>query len=267
MQRTRAGIRNVVLLLVSALAAACGGGSSGGGGSPSQPNQPGQPPPTGGTPPPPSGTDITTYKYDLARTGQNLTETSLTTANVKSSSFGLLRLLTVDGKVDAQPLYLSGLSLQGGTHNVVFVATENDSVYAFDADSGTALWKASLLKSGESPTEPVDGCNQIAPQIGITATPVIDRSAGAHGTLYVVAMSKDGSANYYQRLHALDVTTGAELLGGPVVISASFPGRHDELRRAPVRGARSAAAYERHPVHELYLPLRFTAVFRLGHRL
>ena len=217
MQRTRAGIRNVVLLLVSALAAACGGGS------PSQPNQPGQPPPTGGTPPPPSGTDITTYKYDLARTGQNLTETSLTTANVKSSSFGLLRLLTVDGKVDAQPLYLSGLSLQGGTHNVVFVATENDSVYAFDADSGTALWKASLLKSGESPTEPVDGCNQIAPQIGITATPVIDRSAGAHGTLYVVAMSKDGSANYYQRLHALDVTTGAELLGGPVVISASFP--------------------------------------------
>ena len=217
MQRTRAGMRNVALLLVSAVAAACGGGS-GGSSSPSQPNQPGQPPP-----PQTSGTDITTYKYDLARTGQNLTESTLTTANVKSSSFGLLRVLKADGKVDAQPLYLSGLTVQGGTHNVVFVATENDSVYAFDADSGTALWKVSLLKSGETPTEPVDGCNQITPQIGITATPVIDRSAGAHGTLYVVAMSKDGSANYYQRLHALDVTTGAELLGGPVTITASYP--------------------------------------------
>ena len=217
MQRTRAGMRNVALLLVSAVAAACGGGS-GGSSSPSQPNQPGQPPP-----PQTSGTDITTYKYDLARTGQNLTESTLTTANVKSSSFGLLRVLKADGKVDAQPLYLSGLTVQGGTHNVVFVATENDSVYAFDADSGTALWKVSLLKSGETPTEPVDGCSQITPQIGITATPVIDRSAGAHGTLYVVAMSKDGSANYYQRLHALDVTTGAELLGGPVTITASYP--------------------------------------------
>jgi outer membrane protein assembly factor BamB len=215
MQRTRAGMRNVALLLVSAVAAACGGGS-GGSSSPSQPNQPGQPPQT-------SGTDITTYKYDLARTGQNLTESTLTTANVKSSSFGLLRVLKADGKVDAQPLYLSGLTVQGGPHNVVFVATENDSVYAFDADSGTALWKVSLLKSGETPAEPVDGCNQITPQIGITATPVIDRSAGAHGTLYVVAMSKDGSANYYQRLHALDVTTGAELLGGPVTITASYP--------------------------------------------
>ena len=214
MQRTRAGLRNVALLLVSVVAAACGGGS-GGSSSPSQPNQPGQPQ-TGST-------DITTYKYDLARTGQNLTETTLTTANVKSSSFGLLRVLAADGKVDAQPLYLSGLTVQGGMHNVVFVATENDSVYAFDAASGTALWKVSLLKSGETPTEPVDGCSQITPQIGITATPVIDRSAGAHGTLYVVAMSKDGSANYYQRLHALDVTTGAELLGGPVTITASYP--------------------------------------------
>jgi outer membrane protein assembly factor BamB len=214
MQRTRAGMRNVALLLVSAVAAACGGGS-GGSSSPSQPNQPGQPQT--------SGTDITTYKYDLARTGQNLTETTLTTANVRSSSFGLLRVLKADGKVDAQPLYLSGLTVQGGTHNVVFVATENDSVYAFDADSGTALWTVSLLKSGETPTEPVDGCSQITPQIGITATPVIARGAGAHGTLYVVAMSKDGSANYYQRLHALDVTTGAELLGGPVTITASYP--------------------------------------------
>ncbi len=222
MQRTRAWMRNLALLLAAALAAACSGGGSGGGSAPSQPNQPGQPPPTGGTPPL-TGTDITTYKYDLARTGQNLTESVLTTANVNSGSFGLLRLLMADGKVDAQPLYLSGLTVQGGTHNVVFVATENDSVYAFEADSGTVLWKVSLLQSGEAPSEPVDGCSQITPQIGITATPVIDRSAGAHGTLYVVAMSKDGSATYYQRLHALDVTTGAELLGGPVTIAASYP--------------------------------------------
>jgi hypothetical protein len=215
MQRTRAGTKDVVLLLVSALAAACGGGGMSGSSTPSQPNQPGQPPTI--------GTDITTYKYDAARTGQNLTESVLTTANVNSSSFGLLRFLTTDGKVDAQPLYLSGLSIQGGTHNVVFVATENDSVYAFDADSGASLWHVSLLNSGESPTEPVDSCGQISPQIGITATPVIDRGAGAHGTLYLVAMSKDGSANYYQRLHALDVATGAEQLNGPVTISATYP--------------------------------------------
>ena len=215
MQRTRAGTKDVALLLVSALAAACGGGGMSGSSTPSQPNQPGQPPT--------SGTDITTYKYDAARTGQNLTESVLTTANVNSSGFGLLRFLTTDGKVDAQPLYLSGLSIQGGTHNVVFVATENDSVYAFDADSGASLWHVSLLNSGESPTEPVDNCGQISPQIGITATPVIDRGAGAHGTLYLVAMSKDGSANYYQRLHALDVTTGAEQLNGPVTISATYP--------------------------------------------
>src|SRR5579863_9143297 len=163
MQRTRAGKRNLALLAAVALAAACSGGGSTGGSAPGQPNQPGQPPPSGGMPPL-TGTDITTYKYDRARTGQNLTESVLTTANVTSGSFGLLRFLSADGKVDAQPLYLSGLSVQGGMHNVVFVATENDSLYAFDADSGTALWTVSLLKGGEAPSEPVDGCSQISPQ-------------------------------------------------------------------------------------------------------
>jgi len=168
------------------------------------------------------GVDVTTYKNDLNRSGQNLSESTLTLTNVASPTFGLLRLLPVDGRVDAQPLYLSALSAAGGTFNTVFVATEHDSVYAFDSDSGAILWHVSLLGTGEK-TSDTRGCSQVSPEIGITSTPVIDRSAGAHGTIYVVAMSIDSSSNYHQRLHALDVTTGAELLNGPVDISASFP--------------------------------------------
>jgi hypothetical protein len=171
---------------------------------------------------PSRGVDVTTYKNDLNRSGQNLAESALTLTNVASSTFGLLRSLPVDGRVDAQPLYLSALSAAGGTFNTVFVATEHDSVYAFDSDSGAILWHVSLLGAGEK-TSDTRGCSQVSPEIGITSTPVIDRSAGAHGTMYVVAMSIDSSSNYHQRLHALDVTTGAELLNGPVDISASFP--------------------------------------------
>lgn len=172
--------------------------------------------------PTPSGTDVTTYHNDVARTGQNLTETVLTQANVNSQTFGLLRNLMVDGKVDAEPLYLSQLTVAGGAHNVVFIATEHDSVYAFDADTGAQLWKVSLLGSGET-TSDDRGCGQVVPEIGITATPVIDRTAGTHGTIYVVAMSKNGSS-YFQRIHALDVTTGSEEFGGPTTIQASVPG-------------------------------------------
>jgi len=168
-----------------------------------------------------SAADVLTFKNDTARTGQNLAETTLTPANVTSSTFGLLRVLAVDGKVDAQPLYLSQLAIAGGTHNVLLVATENDSVYAFDADTGSSLWHVSLMKPGETPSD-THGCGQVVPQIGITSTPVIDRTAGAHGALYVVAMSLDSSSTYHQRLHALDVTSGAELFGGPTEIAASF---------------------------------------------
>jgi len=168
------------------------------------------------------GVDVTTYKNDLNRSGQNLAESTLTLTNVASSTFGLLRMLPVDGRVDAQPLYLSALSAAGGSFNTVFVATEHDSVYAFDSDSGATLWHVSLLGTGETPSD-ARGCNQVTPEIGITSTPVIDRTAGAHGTLYIVAMSIESSSNYHQRLHALDVATGAELLNGPVDISASFP--------------------------------------------
>ncbi|HXP80044.1 MAG TPA: immunoglobulin domain-containing protein [Verrucomicrobiae bacterium] len=172
-----------------------------------------------------SGTDVTTYHNDIARTGQNTTETTLTQANVNSTTFGLLRNLAVDGRVDAEPLYLSQLSVAGSAHNVVFIVTEHDSAYAFDSDTGAQLWQVSLLGSGETSSDD-RGCGQVTPEIGITSTPVIDRSAGAHGILYAVAMSKNGST-YFQRLHALDITTGAELEGGPVTVQATYPGTGD----------------------------------------
>jgi hypothetical protein len=225
-------------LTILAALGGCGGGS-GPAASSTMPTTPAAPTsPT--TPAPPTtpttqtiGTDVVTYKNDLLRTGQNITESVLTSANVNSSTFGLLRNLAVDGKVDAQPLYLSKLTVAGGSHNVVYIATENDSVYAFDADSGTALWMVSLTGAGET-TSDTHSCNQVTPQIGVTSTPVIDRSAGAHGTLFAVAMSKDTSGNYHQRLHALDVTTGAELTGSPKDITATYmstsfaPGQYEE---------------------------------------
>jgi hypothetical protein len=175
-----------------------------------------------------SATDVATYHYDIARTGQNLNETILTLSNVNSSSFGKLFTYPVDGIIDAQPLYLSAVSIPGkGTHNVVYAVTENDTVYAFDGDAGTPLWHVSVLGKDESPSDD-HGCGQISPQIGITSTPVIDRASGPHGTIYVVAMSKNAnSTKYFQRIHALDITTGKEEFGGPVAIQAKYPGTGD----------------------------------------
>jgi PQQ enzyme repeat len=164
--------------------------------------------------------DVATFKNDRSRSGQNLAETTLTLANVNSASFGLLRTVMVDGKVDAQPLYLSQVPISGKAHNVAFVATEHGSVYAIDADAGTLIWQVSVLAAGETPSDN-HGCGQVSPEIGVTATPVIDRTAGPHGALYVVGMSIDKSSDYHQRLHALDITTGAELFGGPTEITAS----------------------------------------------
>ncbi len=218
LRRTRAFVLGLISLSCAAGFVACGGGGStaGGGG-------------TGTTPPPnpmdhAQPTDVLTYKYDVARTGQNITETTLTVANVNSGSFGKQRFLATDGKVDAQPLYLAKLTLQGAVHDVLFVATENDSVYAFDANSGAVLWQKSVLPAGETVSDlPPYLCDQVVPVIGITATPVIDRGAGPNGTIYLVAMSKATSTStYHQRLHALDVTTGAELLNGPVDIAATY---------------------------------------------
>jgi outer membrane protein assembly factor BamB len=182
-----------------------------------------QPPPP---PPPPTGTNVTTYHNDNARSGQNLSETTLTLSNVTSSSFGKLFVISADGKVDAQPLYLAQLAVANGTHNVLYIASEHGSVYGLDADSGATLWQVSMLAAGETSSD-AHGCGQVVPEIGVTATPVIDPKAGPHGTIYVVAMSKDGAGNYHQRLHALDATTGAEEFGGPAEIQASFPGTGD----------------------------------------
>jgi len=171
--------------------------------------------------------DVLTYHNDNARTGQALSETILTPGNVNSTQFGKLFQVNVDGKVDAQPLYASAVTIpRQGTHNVLFVATEHDSVYAFDADSGAQLWKVSLLAASEA-TSDDRGCGQVSPEIGVTDTPVIDRSSGSNGTIYVVAMSRDSSSVYHQRLHALDMTSGAEEFSGPKEVQATFPGTGD----------------------------------------
>ena len=172
-----------------------------------------------------------TYHDDNLRTGANLSETVLTPSNVNSSSFGKLFSRPLDGIAYAAPLYVENVSIPAdGPHNVVYVATEHDSVYAFDADgrSTTPIWKDSFIDPANGITTVPAGdtgeCCDIAPEIGITGTPVIDH---ATNTLYVVAATKEvvgGSTNYVIRLHALDLATGAEKFGGPVVIQASVPG-------------------------------------------
>ena len=201
----------------------CGGGNE----SPQGTNP--APPPSGPT----ANNSVLTYHNDSARTGQNLNETILTTSNVNQSKFGKLFVVSTDGRVDAQPLYLPNLSISGKTQNLLFVATEHGSVYAVNADTGTQVWHVSTVLSGETPSDD-HGCGQISPEIGVTATPVIDPKSGPHGTIYVVAMSLDGSGNYHQRLHALDVTTGAEEFGGPKEIQASYPGVGDNSSNGQV---------------------------------
>jgi uncharacterized protein (TIGR03437 family) len=168
---------------------------------------------------------VLTYQYDPSRAGANLSETVLTPSNVNSSQFGKLFSNAVDGYVYGQPLYVAGVGVPGkGVHNVVYVVTEHDSVYAFDADGpGPPLWHVSILDpaSGVTSVPASDtGCDQIVPEIGITSTPVIDPKTG---TLYTVAMTKE-SGNYLQRLHALDIASGQERSGSPVVIQATYPG-------------------------------------------
>ena len=137
--------------------------------------------------------NVLTYHNDRARTGQNLNETILTTSNVNSGTFGKLFKAILDGVVDAQPLYVAGVAIPNqGTHNVLIVATENDSLYALDADSGAQLWKASLLPAGQTPSDN-RGCSQVSPQIGITSTPVIEVKSATAGVIFAVAMSKDSS--------------------------------------------------------------------------
>lgn len=169
--------------------------------------------------------NVTTYHNDNARTGQNLAETSLTPANVNSTQFGKLFSVAVDGYVYAQPLYLSNVAINGGTHNVVYVATEHDSLYAIDADNGTIYWQVGFIPPGGSTVSSNSdaGCDDLIPEVGITGTPVIDTGTK---TIYLVTRTKE-SGLFVQRLHAIDVATHAEKFGGPQVISASVSGTGD----------------------------------------
>jgi len=169
--------------------------------------------------------NVTTYHNDNARTGQNTQEVSITPANVGPSAFEELFAVAVNGQVYAQPLFLSNVSIGGSTHDIVYVATEHDSVYAIDAGNGTVYWQKSFLGSGATTVSDSDinNCPNISPEIGVTGTPAIDTTSG---TLYVVAKTKE-SGTFVQRLHALSVSTGAEKVGWPVVISATgFDAQH-----------------------------------------
>lgn len=183
---------------------------------------------------------VTTYRNDPTRQALNTNETQLTLANVNTNSFGKLFFHTVDGYTVAQPLVLPGVHIPGqGIHNVVFAATEHDSVYAFDADGNTGanaapLWHVSFINpaAGIYTINAVSDLASIAggfvgPELGITGTPVIDPNSG---TLYVVAITKEisnGTTNFFNRLHALDAATGNEKFGGPVVIQGSVRGFGD----------------------------------------
>ena len=170
-----------------------------------------------------SSVNVPTWHMDNGRSGLNSNETQLTPANVNASSFGKLFSYRVDGYAYAQPLYISNLRINGASHNVVFVATEMASVYAFDADNfgdGSPLWKTSLLQAGEVPQP---GGNP-KPDQGLTSTPVIDAGSG---TMYLVSAQVAGGAFSFH-LHAIDITTGQERTGSPVTIDASVPGTNSE---------------------------------------
>jgi Putative binding domain, N-terminal/Viral BACON domain len=168
---------------------------------------------------------VLTQHNDAQRTGANLSETTLTTANVNVDQFGKLFTRTVSGYIYAQPLVAAGVSLPGvGSRNVVYVATESNNVYAFNADDSDAAapyWQVNLGTPMPS-TDISPGYHDLTPEIGITATPVIDQESS---TIYVVAKTRDAATGtYHHRLHALDLATGAEKFGGPVEITASVQG-------------------------------------------
>jgi hypothetical protein len=173
--------------------------------------------------------NVLTYHNNISRTGLNWNEAVLTPSNVAPGTFGKLFSVAVDGYIYAEPLYVSSLNIPGkGIHNVVFIATEHDSIYAFAAgnpNGGKPLWKKSLIDPAHGITTVSSAalnCTDLVPEIGITGTPVIDATTE---TLYVVSAAfNSNTSEYIQRLHALDLRTGAEKFGGPVKISAAVRG-------------------------------------------
>ncbi len=173
---------------------------------------------------------VLTWRYDLTHAGQNTQETSLTPANVASNAFGKLFSLSVDDHLFAQPLYVPNLKMSDGqVHNVLFVATENDSIYAFDADvKGNPIWHISLATTAHGassgatavPQGDVAPSQDIGPNIGVTGTPTINLTTN---TMYLVANTKEGG-QYFSRLHAIDIITGAEQAGSPISITATVAG-------------------------------------------
>jgi len=168
-----------------------------------------------------SQVNVTTYHNDNARTGQNTAETTLTPQNVSVYTFGKIFSLSVDGQVYAQPLVLTGVTINGVKHNVVYVATENDSIYAIDAGTGTVYWHKNFIPSGYTTSDDYCGSGNITGGIGITGTPVIDT---ATNTIYFVTSTKKSGVGYYQQLHAVDVVAGGEKFGGPVLIGGTYGG-------------------------------------------
>jgi len=175
---------------------------------------------------------VTTSRNNNNRDGQNLNETILAPSNVNATLFGKLFSQPVDGYIYAQPLYVPNVSIPGlGTHNVVYVVTEHDSVYAFDADNNTGLnsgplWHTSFIKPSKGITSVSSAdvsCSDLVPEIGITSTPVIDLQAN---TIFVLAKTKE-NGSFFQRLHALNLATGAEQPNSPVVIRAQVKGTGD----------------------------------------
>ncbi len=178
---------------------------------------------------------VLTYHNDVARDGANTQELALAPAALTTANFGKRFSCAVDGAAYTQPLWVPGVSIGGAVHNVIFVATQHDSAYAFDADASPCvmLWHVDLLDTahggvaGDAPVPTRDvgnGFLDIQPEIGVTGSPVIDASTS---TLYVVSKSEDLANAFHQRLHALDLTTGNEKFTGPKTIAASVPGMGD----------------------------------------